>query len=138
VSSMSEVSKLSEITISELWQKYFVHKLRRYSSLPEYEYWVLITKAINESPVQTLVRGEEIFRFVLNKYGSDLEFASEFELEMICCTSWAFKEKIIDEDTFCDFHQKSEDYVHINAFGSQSNDENVTEDEMTMKSDCGG
>jgi len=133
----------SEITLSQLWQRYFLERLKKYSSSEKYHYWVLIGKAIEESPAQTLDRSEEIFRFIFDKYGHDTEFITEFDMQICGCLGKALKRKVIDEETddfiyncFCDIlYPDAKDEANISQQESQSNDENVTEDEMTMKSD---
>jgi len=130
---MSEVSKLSDIRLSELWQKYL--KIKRYWIGREQKETIFdpITKAINESPVQTLDRFEEIFRFIFNKYGHDREFSSKFDLKLMCCFVWATEQNIIDDETQdiiccrCSdyFYSSSKDEANINQKESQSSDEEI-------------
>jgi len=110
-----EIRSASEITISEFWQEYFVcNSSQPLRSSKQYDYQILITKAINQSPIQTLDRGEEIFSFILSNQKHDPEFASIFKQEMLACAFWGFNKKIINQNTFCEFQQKSEDESSIN------------------------
>jgi len=118
----SSIKSVSEITLSELWEKY--HRKNSHKN---------IGKAIAESPVQTLDRSEEIFCFIFDKYGSDTEFIAEFDIQICCCLGLAGKKNIIDEETqdfvydcFCNvMYPDAKDEANISQQESQSNDEEI-------------